>query len=113
MPSATAEESIGRDREAYEWLLEDPRGRRVARQLVKFAGLDEPGSIGSAESMAFDVGRRSVAVYLRERCGYLCPQSWLRFEAEHLQERQLAARASDAAKATATGGLDDIDKVIR
>ena len=106
--SISAEESTAKSREAYQWMLDDPRGRRVLRQLLKFAGLDEPGSVADLGRMACDVGRRSVGVYLRERCEFLHPQGWLRFEAEHLQERQLAAREVEATEKAQPGPLEGL-----
>lgn len=97
-PQHTTEQAEARDREAFEWFLSDPRGMRIARQILRFAGVKETGALRGDEALVA-AGKRSVGCYLDERMQLLAPEHWLRFETEHLQERHLLMQQAAAAEA--------------
>lgn len=99
----TAEQAEAYAREAYRWLLGDPRGRYVLRELLLFSGVEEaPPETGEQALVA--IGSRKVGHFLHGRMRYHDPEGWLHFEGEYLHEqheRMKADAAADKAKAAA------------
>jgi hypothetical protein len=75
----------------YRWLLEDPRGRRIVRDWLRWSGVEDTGPVEGIEAMACAAGRRMVGNLLRATLRKHDPEGWVRLEAEHVQELVLLA----------------------
>lgn len=76
----------------YRWLLDDSRGRRLARAVLRWSGITDTGPTKGTEEMAFAAGSRMVGNLLKAQIIKFAPEAWLRLEGEHVQELAAAAR---------------------
>ena len=104
-PHQSPEEAEAYARQAYRWLLADPRGRYVARELLRVSGLSETGP-RTGEAAVFANGARMVGNFLNERMQLHDPEGWLRFEGEYVQERHELARQEAEQKAEQRKALE-------
>lgn len=93
LPSVKQGEAESRDVQSFQWLLADARGRRIARQMLRYCQVDVRLDAAAGETLAFGAGLRNGGQYLRERMRYLDPEGYLRFEAEFLEEEKLLQQA--------------------
>lgn len=94
-PRLTAEQLEAQSRLDYAWLIDDQRGRRIARAILRWSGLEETGPQQGAEAMAYATGARMVGALLRAQIRKYHPEGWVRMESEHTQELVALARAED------------------
>lgn len=82
----TSEQLEEQARADWQWLLEDERGRRVARTLRRWSLIDDVPPSGPIEHLARQNGMREVGWRLMGALRTAAPDGWLQLEAEHLQE---------------------------
>lgn len=90
-PQLTQEQLEAQARSDYRWLMEDPRGRRVARTVLRWSGIDDTGSIEGEAAMAFDAGKRVIGNLLKAQIRKHNPEGWVQLESEHVRELTAAA----------------------
>jgi hypothetical protein len=98
----------------YRWLLDDQRGRRLARLLLVWSAIEDPYQVGGASDVtAFVDGKRSVGWMLRHEMRRHYPEGWLLLETEHLHEQQEVRRQLEQqAERSETDNGGDTPKVI-
>lgn len=105
-------ESEAQARGDFRWLLDDPRGRRIVRSILRWSQIDETGPTSGIEQMAYATGARMVGNLLKASIIKHGPESWIKLEAEHVQELAAAARkeAEDAVEQERQAEYEDQDR---
>ena len=86
--------------EAYRWLLDDERGRYIARRVLQWAGIEDTGPVSDVTAMAVATGRRMVGNLFRAQLRKHHPEGCVRFEAQWIEElNREALRAAAKAEA--------------
>lgn len=91
-PKLTLEQAEAQARNDYRWLLEDPRGRRIARAVLRWSQNDETGPTSGEGAMAFAAGARMVGNMLKAQLRKHNPEGWVQLEAEFVRELAEMAR---------------------
>jgi hypothetical protein len=82
-----------RDAADLDALMRTDFGRRLYYRLVfRLAGLESPSYQASGQVMAYQEGRRSLAIVLKDEAQAVCPELWIRM----LQERLAVAEQESA-----------------
>ena len=71
-----------------------PVGRRFMRRLLEQAGLYSSSFTSEASGMAYNEGRRSVAIALMRELHRVCPEDWVRMVREQLAEQEQTAHGA-------------------
>jgi hypothetical protein len=105
-PQMTDEQLEAQAKADFTWLLDDPRGRRIARTLLRWTGVDDTGPMEGIEAMAAAAGGRRVGNLLKATMRKHDVEGWVRLEGEHARELVLQAeRAERAEKERAAADL--------
>lgn len=94
-PRLTPEQLEAQAEADYRWLIDDQRGRRIARAFLRWSGIDDTGPTQGAEAMALATGARMVGNLLRAHLRKYHPEGWVRMESEHTHELVFLARQED------------------
>lgn len=76
------------DRLRYRWLLDDERGRAIARDILLITGVDEPPVLADAGGLAYRAGAQGAGWKIRELLQRHHPNGWLQLESERLAEKR-------------------------
>lgn len=94
-PDLTDEQREAQTRADLDWWLSDQRGRRLARTLVRWSGIDDTGPLNGIEQMAEATGRRQIGNLLKAQIRKHVPELWILLETEHVQELVHIARVTE------------------
>ncbi|MGE0745289.1 MAG: hypothetical protein AB7K86_08580 [Rhodospirillales bacterium] len=83
-------------RDDWQWLMGDPRGRRLMWGVLAEAGIYLQTFTGELGTSAFNEGRRSMGLQMMDRMIRHAPDAWTQMHAEHrIEAAAPAKRASD------------------
>lgn len=99
-PQLTVEQAEAQARLDYRWVLEDERGRRVLRAVLRWSGIEDTGPVAGIEALAAAAGSRMVGNILKAQIRKHDPEGWIRLETEFV--RDLCAQAEQAERAAGT-----------
>lgn len=108
-PSKATERDLEAEREAtraadLQWAMEDPRGRRLLRELLyhpdRGFGLDTQPFTGNGSVQFGEAAKRARAKEVDDRIQRELPDLWLAMHQEHLEARAEAKHLRETAEST-------------
>ena len=99
----TQKNELATEKSDFEWLMSDPRGRRIMFDLLAFCRVFKPSYTGNSETF-FNEGMRNVGLKYFLAVNQFCPEQYLAMTQEHNERMRLIEQRKDLQKKGSTNG---------